>query len=100
MTATERNSPRPGSWSWLLAPLAGLGTGVSIQLNRLAERIINPPSHQELWLQLALGAVAGAVLFTLGQRLVRGLLDRFVTEAPARATVHAWHPATWLVFLL
>ncbi|MFL5347704.1 MAG: hypothetical protein ACJ8AT_23190 [Hyalangium sp.] len=100
MTATERNSPRPGSWSWLLAPLAGLGTGASIQLNRLAERIFNPPSHQELWLQLALGAGVGAGLFALGQRLVRSLLERFVTEPSARATLHTWHPATWLVFLL
>lgn len=100
MTATERNDPRPGTWSWLLAPLAGLGTGASIQLNRLAERIFNPPTHQELWLQLALGAGVGAAFFALGQRLVRSLLERFITEPSARATLHTWHPATWLVFLL
>ena len=99
MTATERSSPRPGSWSWLLAPLSGLGTGASIQLNRLADRISDPPSRQELWLALAVGAVAGAVLFTLGQRLTRGVLERFVTEAKARAAVDTWHPATWGVFL-
>jgi spermidine synthase len=100
MTATERHPQRPGSWSQVLAPLAGLGTGAAIQLNRLAERITAPPSRQELWLSLALGAVAGAVLFALAQRLARGLLERLVTEAPARASVLAWHPATWLVFLL
>ncbi|WP_224361222.1 hypothetical protein [Hyalangium versicolor] len=100
MTATERHSPPPGSWSGLLAPLAGLGTGAFTQLNRLAERITPPPSRQELWLTVALGAVAGAVLFMLGQRLARSLLERLVTEESARASVRARHPATWLVFLL
>ncbi|WP_224242194.1 spermidine synthase family protein [Hyalangium gracile] len=100
MTATERNSPPPGSWSWLLAPLAGLGTGACVLLNRLAEQITHPPSRQALWLWLALSAVAGAVLFTVGQRLALRLLDRFIVEPSARAVVRARHPATWLVFLL
>jgi hypothetical protein len=90
---------RAQSRSWLLAPLAGFGTGAFVALNRLAEQA-HLPSRPSMLLAVIASAAAGAGVFGLGQRFVGAMLIRRLAQEAAREAVRRWHAATWLVFTL